>query len=83
MKSIIELELEVQLLNLKLDKMTSTVKQLGTKLQDANISANDAKHELSWYKEKYNTLNDAVCRVVLCKDEAHARALSINNAGAF
>jgi len=41
MKSVIELELELS--QAKLAKMTSTVKQLGTKLKDANLKLEESQ----------------------------------------
>ena len=49
MKSVIELELELS--QAKLAKMTSTVKQLGTKLKDANF-------DLYWATQDANNLRE-------------------------
>lgn len=77
MKSIIELELE--LATAKLEKMTSTVKQLGTKLKDANENAMILGHELSWCKDenkKLKLFRDSIRKIALTKDESHSQAVS-------
>ena len=85
MKSILELELE--LANAKLAKMTSTVKQLGTKLSKANEALYNAEHELSHYKvaHRINTkkLNE-IAKSILTVEESHQRAIgSIENKPKF
>jgi chromosome segregation ATPase len=77
MKTITELELELALA--KLDKMTSTVKQLGTKLKEANQSAQWASQESDHYLKLYTELNNKVSSLVLSTDECHERAIKINN----
>ena len=76
MKSILELELE--LANAKLAKMTSTVKQLGTKLTKVNEESAELGSELCYYKSEYNRLRaieDSVRKAVLTKNESHVQAL--------
>ena len=77
MKSILELELE--LANAKLAKMTSTVKQLGTKLSSSNEKKNELESELAYYRMEYSklrVLKDSVRKAVLTKEESHTQALS-------
>lgn len=70
MKSTIELELELS--NAKLKKMTETVKRLETKLKDVNEKLSlakegksDADYDLSVFKEKYNTLTKLISNAVI------------------
>lgn len=77
MKSILELELE--LANAKLAKMTSTVKQLGTKLRVANENNADCKMELAYYKHEASRLKaveNSIRKAVLTREESHAQALA-------
>lgn len=77
MKSILELELE--LANAKLAKMTSTIKQLGTKLKNSNEDIAMLNMELWYYKDqnkKLNLFKDSIRKISLTKDESHAQAVS-------
>ena len=73
MKSILELELE--LANAKLAKMTSTVKQLGTKLSSVNEDNNDLQMELCHLRSelcRLRTIENSVRKAVLTKNESHS-----------
>lgn len=77
MKSVLELELE--LANAKLAKMTSTVKQLGTKLKKANEDNINLCCELSYYKDKAKDLEsfrDSIRKTALTVDESRLNAES-------
>lgn len=75
--------LEAELLHekAKLSKMTSTVKQLGTKLKDANEMCNNLYCEKEYYKDSYFNLNDTLSKLTLSVDESHERANKFNNRG--
>lgn len=78
MKSVLELELELS--QAKLSRMTSTVKQLGTKLKNANEKAHNLGHELAWYKDQNEQLNEfksLIRKTAMTKEEAHSQEISI------
>ena len=79
MKTIKELEADLNLANLKLEKMTATVKQLGTKLKHANQWGSWSKQEAEHYRLLYSELNGKVSQLVLSRNECHERANEINN----
>jgi len=77
MKTILELELE--LANAKLAKMTSTVKQLGTKLTKANEENTELSGLISYYEMenlRLRVVENSVRKAVLTRDEAHGQALT-------
>ena len=74
MKSVIELELELS--QAKLAKMTSTVKQLGTKLKDANLELVREKRETSFLradKKELLLLKKKIAEAVLTPEEIEQR----------
>jgi len=74
MKSVIELELELS--QAKLAKMTSTVKQLGTKLKDANLELVWEKRETSFLradKKELLLLKKKIAEAVLTPEELGQR----------
>ena len=64
MKSYSQLQQELILSNAKLDKMTSTVKQLGTKLKKSNEIYRDSQCELIFYKGKYNEIKQSMIHIL-------------------
>jgi len=78
MKSYSQIQQELILERAKLEKMTSTVKQLGTKLNDANKNAENLGAELAYYKCSYKKMYDCISAMILTTDEAHNRALHDN-----
>ena len=79
MKTIKELEADLNLANLKLEKMTATVKQLGTKLNRANQESDWSKQEANHYRVLHSKLHAKVSQLVLSRDECHERANEINS----
>jgi hypothetical protein len=74
MKSVIELELELS--QAKLAKMTSTVKQLGTKLKDANFELQWALQEADFLRGKHReflSLKKEMSKFVLTSEELEQR----------
>jgi uncharacterized coiled-coil DUF342 family protein len=81
MKSYSHLQQELLHEKAKLAKMTSTVKQLGTKLKEANQERIASNSEAVHYRKLYNELNGKLGQLVLSADECHERANKVNNRG--
>jgi hypothetical protein len=81
MKSYPHLQQELLHEKAKLAKMTSTVKQLGTKLKDSNQEREASEIEAIHYRNLYNALNGKLGQLVLSVDECQGRANKINNRG--
>lgn len=73
-----ELQEQLDLATEKLGKMTSTVKQLGTKLKKSNDDLRNVYWECQWYKTRYKEVHSQIEKLTLTVDEAHERALQIS-----
>lgn len=74
-----ELIEQLELVNLKLEKMTSAVISLKEKLQEAKEELDNKSNECDWYKSHYTNLHQKVSDAVLTTEESRNREINRNN----